>query len=151
MAEKAKNKNPVKAENNGSAVGFLNTEVSAGANIALWLVAVVLLIVAIFGNYYVSKEYSELFNDSINSLIKGCCVVLVVLLAVIVALFTNKGRQALSFAKESYTEVRRVVWPDFQKTKQVTIMVGVIACLVAALLWIFDVIVMFVLKQIDSI
>jgi len=150
MASQAENKNPVNASTQNTD-SFLTRQISSGANASLWILSILLCIVAIFGNYYLNKEYSDLFSDSVNSLLKGLGVVLLVGLAVCVALCTNKGRQALCFARESYTEVRRVVWPDAQKTKQVTIMVGVIAVALAAMLWFFDVIVMFILDSINSI
>lgn len=150
MASQAENKNPVNASTQNTD-SFLTRQISSGANASLWILTILLCIVAIFGNYYLNKEYSDLFSDSVNSLLKGLGVVLLVGLAVCVALCTNKGRQALCFARESYTEVRRVVWPDAQKTKQVTIMVGVIAVALAAMLWFFDVIVMFILDSINSI
>ncbi|WP_298508922.1 preprotein translocase subunit SecE [uncultured Ruminobacter sp.] len=150
MASQAENKNPVNASTQNTD-SFLTRQISSGANASLWILSILLCIVAIFGNYYLNKEYSDLFNDSVNSLLKGLGVVLLVVLAVGVALCTNKGRQALCFARESYTEVRRVVWPDAQKTKQVTIMVGVIAVVLAAMLWVFDVFAMFIQDCINSI
>ena len=150
MASQAENKNPVNASTQNTD-SFLTRQISSGANASLWILSILLCIVAIFGNYYLNKEYSDLFNDSVNSLLKGLGVVLLVVLAVGVALCTNKGRQALCFARDSYTEVRRVVWPDAQKTKQVTIMVGVIAVVLAAMLWVFDVFAMFIQDCINSI
>ncbi len=150
MAPKAENKNPVSTASR-SADGFLNTQISGAANAFLWFLSVLLCAAAVFGNYYLNKEYGDVFADSVNALLKGVGVVVVVLLAVVVALFTNKGRQGLSFARESYIEVRKVVWPDAQKTKQVTIMVGFIAVLIAAMLWVFDMIFMFILDKINSI
>lgn len=150
MASQAENKNPVNASTQNTD-SFLTKQISSGANASLWILSILLCIVAIFGNYYLNKEYSDLFNDSVNSLLKGLGVVLLVGLAVGAALCTNKGRQALCFARESYTEVRRVVWPDAQKTKQVTIMVGVIAVVLSAMLWLFDVFFMFILDSINSI
>ena len=151
MASKAENKNPVVNASTQNTDSFLTRQISSGANASLWILSIIMSIVAIFGNYYLNKEYSDLFNDSVNSLLKGLGVVLLVVLAVGVALCTNKGRQAFCFARESYTEVRRVVWPDAQKTKQVTIMVGVIAVVLAAMLWVFDVFAMFIQDCINSI
>ena len=94
MASKAENKNPVvNASTQNVADSFLTRQISVGANASLWILSILLCAVAIFGNYYLNKEYSDVFNDSINSLLKGLGVVLVVLLAVVVALCPNKGRQ----------------------------------------------------------
>ena len=148
MASEAENKNPGNAAdpNTGS---FLTRQISSGANASLWILSILLCAVAVFGNYYLGKAYSDLFNDSIYSLLKGLGVVLLIVLAVVSALCTNKGRQALCFARESYTEVRRVVWPDAEKTKQATVMVCLIAGVLSLVLWFLDTVFMFILHAFD--
>ena len=146
--DEAENKNPVNASAPRTD-SFLTRQISSGANASLWVLSILLCAVAVFGNYYLGKAYGELFNDSIYSLLKGLGVVLIVLLAVVSALCTNKGRQALCFARESYTEVRRVVWPDAQKTKQATLMVCIIAGVLSLVLWLLDTTFMFINSLFD--
>jgi preprotein translocase subunit SecE len=51
---------------------------------------------------------------------------------------TDKGRRFLGFAKESRTEVRRVVWPTRQEATQTTLIVVVATAIVALILWGMD-------------
>ncbi len=107
-------------------------------DIVLWSVVVVLLLVAIGGNYYVSKEYADLFDSNTNVLIKGAVVIVLIVLACVVALFTKHGKALMVFAKESYIEVRRVVWPTGIEARKTTIIVGVVTLVVSCMLWLFD-------------
>jgi preprotein translocase subunit SecE len=49
-----------------------------------------------------------------------------------------KGRTAVAFAKESRTEVRKVVWPTRQEAIQTTGIVLVVTLLMSLLLWGLD-------------
>ena len=55
-----------------------------------------------------------------------------------VAAVTGKGRQFLTFAKESRTEVRKVVWPTRQEATQTTLIIAVATAIIALLLWGMD-------------
>ena len=55
-----------------------------------------------------------------------------------VALQTEKGRPAGGFAKDSRTEVRKVVWPSRTETIQTTGLIIVLVALVALFLWGLD-------------
>lgn len=107
-------------------------------NILLWIVVVILLIAVIGGNYYVSKEYADVFESSMNSLLKGAAIIAVIVLACVVALFTKQGKALMLFAKESYIEVRRVVWPTGLEARKTTLIVGIVTLIVSCMLWIFD-------------
>jgi preprotein translocase subunit SecE len=51
---------------------------------------------------------------------------------------TEKGSNALLFAKEARTEVRKVVWPTRQEAIQTTGIVLVVTVLMSLLLWGLD-------------
>ena len=51
---------------------------------------------------------------------------------------TVKGRTAVAFAKESRTEVRKVVWPTRQEAVQTTGIVLVATLIMSLLLWGLD-------------
>ncbi len=104
----------------------------------LWFVTLILLVVAITGNYLLNKYYADVFQNSMYALLKGAGVVILVALALLVARFTNLGRNVVTFAKESYIEVRRVVWPTGTEARTTTVLVGVVTFVVAFMLWIFD-------------
>lgn len=59
-------------------------------------------------------------------------------LAALIAWFSEPGRRTLSFGRDSYNEVKRVTWPTRKETTQMT---GIVFAFVAAmglLLWIVD-------------
>ena len=65
-------------------------------------------------------------------------MVVAVIIALFVAASTSKGSQFLEFAKDSRTEVRKVVWPTRQETTQTTLIVMVATVLMSLLLWGLD-------------
>lgn len=95
-----------------------------------WIVAIALLAAAVLGNYY--------YGETVSILYRAIGVVLLVTVAGIVAGMTGKGRRFRSFAKESRTEVRRVVWPSRQEATQTTIIVVVATAIVSLILWGMD-------------
>jgi len=94
-----------------------------------WGVVFLLLAGAVAGNYF----YSEA-----SVLIRAVAVVVAVAVAGLVALQTEKGSNALVFAKEARTEVRKVVWPTRQEAVQTTGIVLVVTLLMSLLLWGLD-------------
>lgn len=95
-----------------------------------WFVAIALLAAAVLGNYY--------YGETISVLYRAIAVVLLVAVAGIVAGMTGKGRRFRTFAKESRTEVRRVVWPSRQEATQTTIIVVIATAIVSLILWGMD-------------
>jgi len=94
-----------------------------------WGLVALLLIAAIGGNYYFGQE---------SVLLRAVGVVVAVAVAGLIAMQTLKGRTAVSFAKESRTEVRKVVWPTRQEAIQTTGIVLVVTLLMSLLLWGLD-------------
>jgi preprotein translocase subunit SecE len=121
-------------------------------DVALWIVVAVLLGTAIAGNYLLNKFYGDFFASSnLYALLKGVGVVIVIILAVIVAMFSTSGKNVLTFAKESYVELRRVVWPTPSEARTTTIIVGVVTCIVALMLWVFDTIFVNIIHLLTSL
>ncbi|MBU2869759.1 preprotein translocase subunit SecE [Colwellia sp. E2M01] len=94
-----------------------------------WGVIFLLLAAAVAGNYVYGEE---------SVLIRAIAVVVLVGIAGLVALQTEKGRNAAIFAKEARTEVRKVVWPTRQEAVQTTGIVLVVTLLMSVLLWGLD-------------
>lgn len=80
--------------------------------------------------FYVFGQYSFLYR----------VLALLVVLGVAVFLYlqTAHGARTVGFAKDSRTEVRKVVWPTRAETTQTTIMVMIIVFLVGVFLWLLD-------------
>ena len=61
-----------------------------------------------------------------------------VVIAAIIALFSEPGRRTISFGRDSYNEVKRVVWPTRKETTQMTGIVFAFVVVMGILLWIVD-------------
>jgi len=66
--------------------------------------------------------------------------------AAAVALQTQLGRQLWQFVTDARMEVRKVVWPTRQETIQTTLVVMVMVLIVAIVLWLFDLVLMQILR-----
>ena len=55
--------------------------------------------------------------------------------AVLVAMTSSYGKQTWEFAKTARLELRKVVWPGYKETMQMTIIVFVLVLLIALFLW----------------
>jgi len=58
--------------------------------------------------------------------------------AVVIMAFTEAGRTFLAFARESWEEAKRVVWPSRKETLQTTGVVFLFVFLMAVFLWLVD-------------
>ena len=59
-------------------------------------------------------------------------------IAVAVMAFTENGRRFFSFARESWEEAKRVVWPTRKETVQTTGVVFLFVFVMALFLWLID-------------
>jgi preprotein translocase subunit SecE len=103
---------------------------SNAANMFKWLVTIVLLAVAVVGN--------SLYGNDVSVVIRTAGVVVLILSALGIAATTTKGKAAISFARESRLEVRKVVWPTRQETMQTTLIVLAVSVVMALVLWGID-------------
>lgn len=94
-----------------------------------WGLIFLLLIGAVFANYY--------FGDQ-SVLVRALGVVFAVIIAGLIAMQTVKGKTAVAFAKESRTEVRKVVWPTRQEAIQTTGIVLVATLFMSFVMWGLD-------------
>ncbi len=111
----------------------------------LWIVVVVSLVAVVGLNYYFSQpESMQPLTVRLPFVIGG------VILALVCALCTSKGRKIIKFAKSSRGELRKVTWPTKDETIKSTVGVAVVAIVVAFVLWVFDVIIGFVVSLITG-
>lgn len=94
-----------------------------------WGVIFLLLGGAVIGNFYFAEQ---------SVLFRAIGVVAAIIVAGLVAMQTEKGRTFVAFAKESRTEVRKVVWPTRQEAVQTTGIVLVATLIMSLLLWGLD-------------
>jgi preprotein translocase subunit SecE len=102
------------------------------------LAAAALLLIGGIAAFYWLAEYSVLLRVIGLLVISGG--------AAAVALQTQVGRQLWQFVSDARMEVRKVVWPTRQETIQTTLVVMVMVLIVAIVLWLFDLVLMQILR-----
>ncbi|MDO6707841.1 preprotein translocase subunit SecE [Photobacterium sp. 1_MG-2023] len=96
-----------------------------------WVVVFALLATAVVGFY--------LFSEQVTSVAaRAAGVVVLVAAAGGIAAMTAKGKTAITFARESRMEVRKVVWPTRQEATQTTFIVLAVTVIMALALWGID-------------
>ncbi len=103
--------------------------VSTGADKAKLAFAVVLVLVSIAGFYLLSKQGAAV---QWGALLVGLAV------AAGVFLISESGKRLIAFARDSWREVKKVVWPTRKETIQMTAYVFGFAVIMALFLWLTD-------------
>ena len=105
------------------------TVAGKGIDVAKWLAAIVLLVVAVVGNSYYADQ------PLLYRVIAG---VLLVVAAAFVAHRTAKGQEFNAFRREAMIELRKIVWPTRPETLQTTLIVFVVVFIMAVVLYLLD-------------
>ena len=103
--------------------------VSTGADKAKLAAAVVLVLASIAGFYLLSKQGAVV---QWGALLVGLAV------AAGVFLISESGKRLIAFARDSWREVKKVVWPTRKETIQMTAYVFGFAVIMALFLWLTD-------------
>jgi preprotein translocase subunit SecE len=120
-----------------------NTESQSNSlDIVKWTLVVILLAAAIVGN----QMYGE-----VSVLVRAISVVVTFVIAGLIALQTEKGKQALSFAREAQIEVRKVVWPTRQEALNTTFIVLAATGVLALILWGMDAVLLRIVNFITGV
>lgn len=120
-----------------------NTESQGNSlDIVKWALVVILLAAAIVGN----QMYSEA-----SVLVRAIAVVVAFVIAGTIALQTEKGKQALAFAREAQIEVRKVVWPTRQEALNTTFIVLAATGVLALILWGMDAVLLRIVNFITGV
>ena len=94
-----------------------------------WIAVIVILSGIVFGNYFYGEE---------SVLYRAIGAVLGIAIAGVIAMQTVKGHNAVAFAKESRTEIRKVVWPTRQEAIQTTGIVLFATFIMSLVMWGLD-------------
>lgn len=113
--------------------------VAPALNAVLWLVSLILICSAIVGNWYYTNHV-VIDESSMGRFLRVAAVIVTIVIGLGVSIFTNKGRQLLTFGREAYVELRKVVWPTRQEAVQTTMIVFVAVCVVSLFLYLCDVV-----------
>ncbi|VFP79883.1 preprotein translocase subunit SecE [Candidatus Erwinia haradaeae] len=97
--------------------------------ICKWLGVIILLATALAGTI--------LHSDVIFPL-RILLIIILIITAASLSLLTAPGKQVLSFIQNSYTEMRRIIWPTPQETLHTTLIVSMVTVIMSLLLWGLD-------------
>lgn len=103
--------------------------VSTGADKAKLAAAVLLAIVALVAYYLLGRQ---------GALVQWGVLVVCLALAVTVFLTSESGRRLIAFGRDSWREVKKVVWPTRKEAGQITAYVFGFVVLMALFLWLTD-------------
>jgi preprotein translocase subunit SecE len=103
--------------------------VSTGADKAKLAAAVLLVVAAVAAFYALAKQ---------GALIQWGALVLGLVVAGAVFLLSEQGKQLIGFSKDSWKEVKKVVWPTRKESVQMTLYVFAFAVVMALFLWLTD-------------
>jgi preprotein translocase subunit SecE len=96
----------------------------------LMLAAGVLLVLAGFVGFF--------WLGSQEWYVRGAALAVGVIAGVAVGLLSAPGKGFIAFAKDSYKEVRKVVWPTRKEAAQTTLVVFAFVLIMAIFLWLSD-------------
>jgi preprotein translocase subunit SecE len=93
------------------------------------VVAFALLAAGVAGFYYLAEDaFIYRLGALVGGILAGC----------VVAWFTQSGKAFFAFAKDSWAETKKVVWPSRKETLQTTAVVFAFVVVMAAFLWLTD-------------
>ena len=103
--------------------------VSTGADKAK-LIAALLLVVAAVAGFYLLSQYGTVAQWGV--------LAVGLVAAAATFLVSESGKQLLAFGKDSWREVKKVVWPTRKETLQMTAYVFAFVVVMALFLWLTD-------------
>ena len=98
-------------------------------NTLKWIIVAAILVGGVVANLHygqVDAAYRAAFGIVLGMTVLG------------IAYTTSQGQQVFVFAKQSRTEMRKVVWPTRQETMQTALVVVGMVVVTALILWGFD-------------
>ena len=103
--------------------------VSTGADKARLATACVLVVGALVAYYLLASQ---------GPLVQWGALIAGLVLAVVVFLTSESGKRLVAFGRDSWREVKKVVWPSRKETLQTTAFVFAFAVVMALFLWLTD-------------
>lgn len=103
--------------------------ISTGADKAKLIGALFLVIAAVAGFYLLSQQ---------GPIVQWGVLVVGLVAAAATFLVSESGKQLLAFGKDSWKEVKKVVWPTRKETLQMTLYVFAFVVVMALFLWLTD-------------
>lgn len=80
--------------------------------------------------------YSMLEGES--ALVRVSAFIGSLVVAFLIVWFSEPGRRTVGYTRDSYQEVKRVIWPSRKEATQMTGVVFIFVTVMAIILWVFD-------------
>lgn len=96
-----------------------------------WITIAILIAVGVVGNWYFASIGLSIFYRVVG-------LIVLTAIALFIGVKTQKGQAVFALLKSSRAEMRKVVWPSRQETKQTTLIVVVVVLITALILWGLD-------------
>src|SRR6478609_5531606 len=103
--------------------------VSTGADKAKVAAAIALVIASLAGFYLLAKQ---------GQVVQWAVLIAGLVAAVVVFLASESGKELVAFGRDSWKEVRKVVWPTRKEATQMTLYVFGFVVIMALFLWLTD-------------
>ena len=103
--------------------------VSSGADKAKFAAVLLLVVLSIAGFYLLQPQ---------GAVVQWGVLLVGLAAAVAVFLISEQGKQLIGFGKDSWKEVKKVVWPSRKETVQMTLYVFAFVVIMALFLWLTD-------------
>ena len=103
--------------------------ITSGADRAKVTLAILAVVAGLVGFYLLAQQP---MIARVGSVLGG------VLVGAAIAWSSGPGQRFFAFAKDSWIETRRVVWPDRKETTQVTLIVFAFVIAMSVFLWVVD-------------
>ena len=104
-------------------------DVTSGGDRVKLILAILVVVAGVVG-FYLLRDQALIFR--VLSVIGG------LVLGGLIAWTSTQGRRLLAFLRESWQEIRRVVWPTKKETWSVTLYVFLFVVVMAIFLWLVD-------------
>ncbi len=98
------------------------------------------------GGMLVLGIWAFYFFEPYSTLLRVVGLLAIAGAAAAIALTSEQGKKLWRFATDSRMEVRKVVWPTRNETIQTTLVVMVMVLILGIMLWLFDTILMAILR-----
>jgi len=103
--------------------------VSSTADRIKVVVAILAVLAGVVGFYLLGQQ---------PTVLRVAVVLVGILAGAAIALFSGPGQRFFAFAKDSWSETQRVVWPTRKETIQMTLTVFAFVVVMALFLWLVD-------------
>jgi preprotein translocase subunit SecE len=89
--------------------------------------------------------------EDISVLYRALAAVAIVVVSLGIAATTQKGSNFLVFAKDSRTEVRKVIWPDRSEANRMTLIILIATAVVGLMLYLIDMVIVWAIGLLTGI